>query len=258
MSFVQREESEIKHRLLFVASPFIVLSAWELFARVGVIDGRFFPPPTAIIKEVFELLIEGGLGWDILSSLRRIMLGTILGFVPGVLLGIIMGLWPFGRAFFSPLVALTYPIPKIAILPLLLIVFGLGELSNIMVVTIGVFFLGVINTYAGVRQISRTHFEVAKVYGISRWSTFLKIVLPASFPDIFTGLKLGIGYGLILIVAAEMMAAGSGLGFRIWKSWETFAIRELYGCLALISFLGVVFAVLLEKLEEKAIPWKSK
>ena len=212
MPIIQRKGSEVNYRLLFVASPFLVLSIWELCARLGVIDARLFPPPTGIIKEVIELLIDGSLGWDILSSLRRIFLGTILGFVPGVLLGIIMGLWPFGRAFFAPLVALTYPIPKIAILPLLLIIFGLGELSNVMVVTIGVFFLGVINTYAGVCQISRTHFEVARVYGISRWSTFLRIVLPASFPDIFTGLKLGVGYGLILIVAAEMIAAGSESG----------------------------------------------
>lgn len=242
--------------LLFIASPLIVLAIWEAGVLLELIDGRFFPRPSLIAAELVRLLFEDTLLIDIASSMRRIGLGVLIGFIPGVLLGLAMGLWSFARTFFAPLVALTYPIPKIAILPLLLIVFGLGEMSNIMVVAIGVFFLGLINTYAGVRQIPSVHFDVARVYGISRWALLTRIVLPASFPDIFTGLRLGVGYGLILIVAAEMVAAETGLGYRIWMSWETYVIKELYASLAVISIIGVLLAVLLEKAEEKLIHWK--
>jgi ABC-type nitrate/sulfonate/bicarbonate transport system permease component len=241
---------------LFVASPLTVLLVWELAARFALLDARFFPPPTRIGAEIARLFVHDTLVADILASMRRIGLGLLIGFFPGVALGLAMGLWSWVRSVFAPLVALTYPIPKIAILPLLLIVFGLGEMSNIMVVAIGVFFLGLINTYAGVRRIPKVYFDVAKVYRISRPSVLLKVVIPACFPDIFTGLRLSVGYGLILIVAAEMVAADSGLGYRIWMSWETYVIPELYACLAVIGLLGVLLAVVLEKAEDRIIHWK--
>lgn len=242
--------------LLFIASPIILLMLWEIGVRLDFIDGRFFPMPSKIAAELVRLLLEDTLILDIGSSCRRIVLGVIIGFIPGVVLGLIMGLWGWARSVFAPLVALTYPIPKIAILPLLLIIFGLGEMSNIMVVAIGVFFLGLINTYAGVRQIPEVYFDVVKVYNIKRLPILLRIVIPACLPDILTGMRLGVGYGLILIVAAEMVAADSGLGYRIWMSWETYVIIELYACLAVISIIGVILAVALEKLEDKLVHWK--
>lgn len=256
MAVESKREREIKKKALSVASPFIVLAFWEMGVRVGLLDRRFFPPPSEILSELLRLLLEDNLGRDIRSSLRRIGFGLLVGFIPGTLLGMVMGLKDWVRAFFAPLVALTYPIPKIAILPLLLIIFGIGEASKIMVVAIGVFFLALINTYDGVRQIPKIHFEVARVYRIRRLEVFRRIVLPATFPAIFTGLKLGVGYGLVLIVAAEMVAAGSGIGYRIWMAWETFLIAELYACLATISLIGIGLAVILEKLEEKIIHWK--
>lgn len=257
MALSDSKKLQISQPLIFISSPLVILALWEIGARVGFIDSRFFPMPSKIIVEMISLFVEDTLAMDILVSLRRIGLGVLIGFVPGVLLGLAMGYWSWARSVFGPLVALTYPIPKIAILPLLLIVFGLGEMSNIMVVAIGVFFLGLINTYAGVRQIPATYFDVARVYRISKFSTFTRIVIPACFPDIFTGLRLGVGYGLILIVAAEMVAAGSGLGYRIWMSWETYLITELYACLAIIAIIGVLMAAILEKAEDKLIHWKS-
>lgn len=243
--------------ILFFASPLFVLIIWEVAARTGIIDSRFFPEPTAIAAELVRLLLHDTLLTDIGASLSRIGIGLIIGFIPGVILGLAMGLKSWVRAALAPLIALTYPIPKIAILPLLLIIFGLGEMSNIMVVAIGVFFIALINTYAGVQQIPAVFYDVAKVYNISRWARLTKIIIPATFPDIFTALRLAVGYGLILIVAAEMVAADSGLGHRIWMSWETYVIKELYASLAVISLIGVFFALVLEKAEVKLIHWKK-
>ncbi|MCB9476248.1 MAG: ABC transporter permease [Deltaproteobacteria bacterium] len=256
--FLDREPSRRDERWLFIASPIIVLLLWEAAVATHLIDGRFFPPPHKIFAKIWELAVHEDLHEDVLASMRRIVVGTAMGFFPGVLLGIGMGLSRWTRAFFAPLVALSYPIPKIAILPLLLIIFGIGEMTNLMVVAIGVFFLSLINTFDGVRRIPKQYFEVARVYGVSKRDVFFRIVLPATAPSIFTGLKLGAGYGLILIVAAEMIAARHGLGHRIWNSWETYIITELYACLFLISLIGIALAFLLEKLETRIIHWKQK
>ncbi len=240
-----------------MASPLVLLGIWELCGRMGWLDVRFFPLPTRIAAYLLWLFREDALLVDIGSSMRRIGLGLLVGFVPGALLGLAMGLSSWARVILGPLVALTYPIPKIAILPLLLIIFGLGETSNVMVVAIGVFFLALINTYSGVSQIPAIHFDVARVYRVRPWRRLTHIVLPAAFPGIFTGLKLAVGYGLILIVAAEMVAAGSGIGYRIWTSWETYVIIELYACLAVISGIGVLMSVALEALERVLAHWKG-
>ena len=247
----------LRRAAIFVASPLVMLCIWEVAARTGVIDARFFPEPTRVAGAMARLVADGSLPVDIFSSLRRIGGGLALAFIPGVLVGLLMGLKGWARAAFGPLVALTYPIPKIALLPLLLIIFGLGEMSNIMVVAIGVFFLSLINTYDGARQIAGIYFDVARVYRVRRLQVLLRIVLPATFPSIFTGLKLSIGYGLILIVAAEMVAAESGLGFRIWTCWETFAILDLYVYLATISIIGIIISSLLEALEARLLHWKG-
>jgi ABC-type nitrate/sulfonate/bicarbonate transport system permease component len=256
MSAILQRIKELRYKIIYVASPIFVLALWEMSARTGLIDARFFPPPTLIIAQFGPLFLEDKFHVDIGSSMWRITAGVALGFIPGAVLGMIMGFSRLARAFFAPLVALTYPIPKIAILPLLLIIFGLGNLSNIMVVTIGVFFLSLINTQAGVAQIPKIHFEVARVFRVSRSQIFWRIVLPASLPGVFTGLKLGVGYGLILIVAAEMVAANSGIGYRIWLSWELYLIKDIYACLITISIIGILLSVSLDKLEEKIVHWK--
>ncbi len=253
----QARRDLLRKGLVFVASPLVLLAIWEACGRLELVDVRFFPLPTRIAAYLVWLLREDALLLDILASLRRIGLGLAIGFVPGVFLGLAMGLSAWARAALGPIVALTYPIPKIAILPLLLIIFGLGETSNVMVVAIGVFFLALINTYGGVTQIPAIHFDVARVYRVRPLRRLTHIVLPAAFPGIYTGLKLAVGYGLILIVAAEMVAAGSGIGYRIWTSWETYVIVELYACLAVISLIGVVLSVALEGLERVLAHWKG-
>ncbi len=249
--------AKLRQAAVFVASPLSLLLIWEICGRTGWLDVRFFPLPTKIAAHLWWMFLEDNLHVDILASMRRIGLGLLIAFVPGALIGLAMGLSSWARLALGPIVALTYPIPKIAILPLLLIIFGLGETSNVMVVAIGVFFFALINTYGGVTQIPAIHFDVARVYGVRPLRQLTHIVLPAAFPAIFTGFKLAVGYGLILIVAAEMVAADAGIGYRIWTSWETYVIIELYAGLAIISTIGVLLSVALEALERVLAHWKG-
>ena len=246
-----------RDRLLNVISPLGLLIVWELCARFGVIDTRFFPAPSSVLSTLVDMLRSGELLTHIAVSMQRLLYGTILGGLPALVLGIAMGLNRPIRALFDPLVAATYPVPKSAILPLALLIFGLGEASKIFMVAIGVFFPVVINTTTGVLEINKIYLDVGQNFKASRWNTFWTIALPGALPVIMTGFKLGIGIGLILIAVAEMVGAKSGLGYLIWSAWSTFAVEQMYVGLFMIALIGFALTVALNELERFIIPWKA-
>ena len=184
----------------------------------------------------------------------RLILGFALGAGPALAIGLIMGLYRPVRILVEPLILATYPIPKSAILPLILLVFGLGEPSKIVMVAIGVFYPVVINTASGVMQIPTMYLDVGKNYGASRWEMFRTIALPGALPFIMTGIKLGAGLGLILIAIAEMVGAQSGLGYMIWNAWQILSVNTMYVGLISIAILGFVMTIGLNELERLLIP----
>ncbi|MGD8886647.1 MAG: ABC transporter permease, partial [Gammaproteobacteria bacterium] len=194
----------------------------------------------------------------ILYSVYRIFIGYFIGCSLGVMLGIGMGLSHLLRMMFYPLVIVTYPIPKIAILPLIMLIFGIGDLSKIVVVAIGSFFLVLMNTLHGVDNLEKIYYDVSRVYKVSYRSFILRIVVPGALPSIFTGLKLAIGYSLVIVVAAEFSGANKGIGYLIWQSWETFSIKSMYAGIFVIGILGFIFSYTLDVLERRFVPWKDK
>jgi NitT/TauT family transport system permease protein len=194
----------------------------------------------------------------VLISLQRLALGFLLGGIPALVIGIVMGISRPLRALVDPLISATYPIPKSSILPLILLIFGLGEASKIVMVAIGVFYPIAINATAGVLQISPIYLDVGKSFKASRWDTFRTIALPGALPFIMTGVKLGAGLALILIAVAEMVGAKSGIGFMIWSAWETFAVAKMYVGLFVIAIIGFVLSLLLNELERWVIRWKAE
>ena len=247
-----------RERILGIASPVLLLAVWEAAARFHFIDTRFFPAPSSVIAVMIEMLRSGELVTNTLVSLRRLALGTLIGGGPALILGIAMGLNRWVRAVFDPLVSATYPIPKSAILPLALLIFGLGEGSKVFMVAIGVFYPLVINTTVGVREINRIYLDVGQNFKASRWNMFWTIALPGALPVIMTGFKLGIGIGLVLIAIAEMVGAKSGLGYLIWSAWNTFEVEQMYVGLFVIAIIGFLLTVLLNELERIVIPWKAE
>jgi ABC-type nitrate/sulfonate/bicarbonate transport system permease component len=246
-----------RDRLISVASPVGLLLAWELAAQLGFIDTRFFPAPSAIVRALVATAQSGELWTDTSISLQRLFFGFLLGGIPALVLGIVMGISRPIRAFVDPLIAATYPIPKSSILPLILLIFGLGEMSKVMMVAIGVFYPIAINSTAGVLQINRVYLDVGKSFRANRMETFRTIALPGALPFIMTGVKLGAGLGLILIAIAEMVGAKSGIGYMIWSAWETFSVERMYVGLFVIAIIGFVMTLALNELERWLIPWKT-
>lgn len=244
-------------RLMNLVSPLALLLLWEVAARFGWIDVRFFPAPSKIFAEMMRLIENGQLWTHLVASLYRLFWGFVFGGAPALALGISMGLSRTLRSIMEPLVAATYPIPKSAILPLILLIFGLGEASKIVMVAIGLFFPILINTMAGVLEIPKIHFDVARNFGARRLQTFVTVALPGAMPLIMTGVKLGVGMGLILIALAEMIGAKSGLGYMMWNAWEILSVETMYVGLIVIAALGVLFTLILNEVERFLVPWKQ-
>jgi NitT/TauT family transport system permease protein len=245
-------------RLISLASPLILLLIWELLVRAKVLDMRFFPAPSQVLRALVDLVTSGVLVQDVLVSLTRIAAGFTIGALAGLIVGLLMGISRLVRAAGKPLFGVLYPIPKIAILPLVMLVFGIGETSKYVIVAIGVFFLVLLNTMAGVMNIERIYLDVGRNYGAGRLDVLRRIALPGALPFIFTGIRLGWGTGLLLIVAAEFISAKSGLGYLIWNAWQTFSVDDMYAGLLTISALGLLSFAILDVLERWLLPWKTE
>jgi len=247
-----------REQVVSFLSPLMLLLVWEALVRTRVLDARFFPAPSQVVGTLFSLVVSGELPQDVLVSLSRIGAGFLLGASAGVVVGLLMGVSRIIRAAVKPLVATIYPIPKIAILPLVMLIFGLGESSKYVIVAIGVFFLVLLNTAAGVMNIEKIYLDVGRNFGARRSDLLLTIALPGALPLIFTGLRLAWGTGLLLIVAAEFISAKSGIGYLIWNAWQTFAVEEMYVGLITISALGLLSFVIFDVLERRLIPWRAE
>jgi ABC-type nitrate/sulfonate/bicarbonate transport system permease component len=245
-------------RFIGLATPILLLVIWEIAAQLKLIDVRFFPPPSSIVHQIGVLIASGELAANTLASLRRLALGMLLGGVPALFLGLAMGISRPLRAAIDPLVSATYPIPKSAILPLVLLIFGLGEMSKVIMVALGAFYPILINTVLGVVNLDKVYLDVGHNYRASRWQVFRTIALPGALPSIMAGIKLAMGMGLILIAISEMVAANDGIGYMIWNSWQVLTVDTMYVGLLVIAILGFVFSLALDEIERMLIPWKAR
>jgi len=242
-------------RVLGVLSPFLILALWELVVRVKLLDARIVPAPTMILDTFWALIENGQLFRHVGVSLTRVFFGLLLGAVPGLLVGVAMGLWPMARAVLSPVVASLYPIPKIAIFPLVMLVFGIGELSKYVLVAVAVFFFMAINSFAGVANVERIYWDVGRSFRVSRLRSILTIALPGALPMIAAGLRLSLGVSLLVLVGAEFVGAKNGVGFLVWNSWQVFDVEAMYVGIAVIGLIGWVFFALMDELEKRLLPW---
>jgi NitT/TauT family transport system permease protein len=232
--------------------------AWELGVSFGWLSSLFFPPPSVIISTLIRLIINHKLVDHTGITLWRVFLGLVLGGVPGLILGLILGWSPRLYRLINPFVAATHPIPKIAILPLVMIIFGIGESSKTVVIALTAFFPLLLNTAAGVQQISPIHFEVAKNYGATLTKIFTRVIFPGSLPLILTGLRLSLNLALLVSIAVELVSAQKGLGAMIWLAWQTLRTEELYASLIMIGLLGILFNFFLQRVAVYLVPWKTE
>jgi NitT/TauT family transport system permease protein len=224
---------------------------------MGWVSPLFLPPLSAVCAAGFEMALSGEIIRHLMSSLWRIGCGFSLGTLCGVAVGLLVGFSRGADDAVHPFIAATYPIPKIAILPLLILWLGIGEASKIAVIGVGVFFPVVINTRAGVHNVDPLLVKAALSLGSTRLRVARRVLLPASLPMILAGARLGIGIALLLVVTAEMIAADSGIGFLILSAANLMETGRLLFGIMFLSALGLVFSWGLDRLERWLIPWRE-
>ena len=252
----------IRNLLLGIGFPVALLLAWEIAAYFNLIDKRFFPSPSTIGASIGKFLSLPA-GRDLLAShiqatLLRIGIGYGIGASAGVLLGVIMGLHGPTRAAVAPTLYAIFPLPKIAIYPLMIVIFGLGDASSSALVTLGVFFMTCINTFSGVRYVDSVYYDVVNAFRFPPFVRWLRVFIPAAMPAIVTGLRLGLGQALVLVVSAEFVSADTGIGRFIWDSWQVLDVPRMFMGLAVVLGFAGIAATAGNLAEKKLIPWNRR
>ena len=275
-------------RGLALGFPLALLLVWEALAGSGILNPRWFPPPSRIAAALWELtatydrfnrttllgrpwLVPGAFaesGWAGLAALAReshvgatlgrVLGGFAIGAVPGVLLGMVMGLNRTVRMMLDTTMSAIYVLPKIAIFPILMLVFPnpFGEGPKVAVVAISALFLVAISTMAGVQGIDRVYLEAGRNFGASRAQMLRHVILPGALPIVFSGLRLALGTALIVIVAVEFVRADRGVGFLIYYYWQVLVTPRMYAALVVVMLLGVGLTALLQWVERLVMPWR--
>lgn len=252
-AFLVRREHPAVRALALVG--LVVL--WELFTRLGWVPALFLPSPLGVLEELGDMARSGQLFIHVAASLERLLAGFIIGAAAGVAMGVLVGFFSLAEALGQPLIAATFPIPKIALLPLLILWLGIGEASKVTVIALGVFFPMAINTATGVREADPLLLRAAVAFGAGRWSVIRKVIVPSALPMVFAGLKLGAGTALLLLlVAAEMIGADSGIGFLVLQAGNLMETTKLMVGIVILSLLGVLSHWALTRLERAVIPWR--
>lgn len=234
-----------------------VLILWELICRSGIVSSLFLPAPSQIISALITMLADGEIGVSLAASIYRILVGFVLGSLIGLAVGLVTGTSALADKIGSPIVNALYPIPKIALLPLFILWLGIGELSKVTIIALGVFFPVAMNTYSGVKNVDTLLIKVAVSFNASWWKTMKSVVLPNALPMIFAGLRLAAGTSLLLLVAAEMIAAQVGIGALILHYGDLMITDRLMAGVIVLSLLGLIFNLFLQWVEKKAVPWKN-
>jgi len=234
-----------------------VLLAWEAFVRGRGIAPIYLPAPSSIATYLFRMIADGSMLYHLGVTLLRIVAGFLVAAVAGVAAGVFMGMSPTVARIADPWIAALYPLPKISLIPLLIIWLGTGEAYKILISAVTAFFPIVISTYAGIRQADAGLIKAAEDLGATRRQIQMKVVIPSAIPSIFAGFRLGMGVAIILVVAAEMIGGSgrSGMGYLLINAGQVMETEKVFASLIVLAVVGVVVTKLQEWIDGRVAPW---
>ncbi|CAO3419213.1 ABC transporter permease [Azospirillum endophyticum] len=245
-----------RHPWAALAAFALLIALWEGASRLGLASPLFLPPPSAVARALAGMVTDGSLWLNLKASLGRIAVGWVLGTAGGMLVGFAMGIFSTARAVGVPLVSAFFPIPKIALLPLFILWFGIGEPSKFATIGFGVFFPTVIATYSAIDQVPRNLIRMAQSFGLPWRSILRSIVLPGALPGILAGFRITASIALILVVAAEMIGAEYGIGAFVLMAGNLMQTDTLLAGVLVLSLLGLAIGTVLSQLERRLLNWR--
>lgn len=229
----------------------------ELGTRTGFISNLTFPRPSNVFLTFVDLWRSGLLWQHLLPSLNRLAVGATLGATAGICVGVLIGLFSLARAGLVPLVAAIFPIPKIALLPLFVIWFGIDEMSKYALIAFGTFTPTVVATYGAVDNVDRSLIRMGQSFSLSWWSIVTKIVLPGAMPGILSGLRISLAIAIILLVAAEMLGAEYGIGAYVLQAGSLYDLERLFVGVAILSLMGLAVSAAIGFVERRLLAWRT-
>lgn len=236
-------------------SPILILLLWEATVRAGLVNPFLVPAPSAVFVALGKMLWNLELIYDLAVSLRRIVVGFVISLVISIVLGILMARIRFVELAFDPLVELIRPVSPLAIFPLAILWFGIGDGSKIFLIALACAFPIILNTYAGVRSIDVRYIRAARSLGASNLEILQRVVLPGCSPQVFTGVRIAWGVALIVIIAAEMIGGSSGIGYMILDAQQTYRVDRVFAGIIAIGVLGYATDYGFRLLRTLLLPW---
>ena len=253
-SFYQKHEALI----LGGGAVLLVLGIWQAFWSAGKISPLFLSGPSAIAKQFWETLRHGTLLADMGYSGLNFLIGFALALVSGVVIGVIVGWYRRARMLFDPFLNALYATPRIAMVPMIIIWFGVGMWSKVFIVFLSAFFPVLVNTVGGIRNIDADLLRAARAFCASDWQIFKTVAIPGAVPFILTGVRQGVALGLIGVVVGEMFGGSQGVGFMVAYGGQTFNTDTLFVGVLIIAFAGILLTSLAEKLERRFSRWRPQ
>ncbi|WP_328873732.1 ABC transporter permease [Streptomyces sp. NBC_00287] len=241
-----------------MAVPAALILLWQLAAVQGWMDDRVYPAPSTILADGWDRAAAGDLWPDVWATLKRVLAGYAIGTAAGYALGLLMGSLPLVRAALEPLLDALYVVPKLALLPVFLNMFGLGEGPQVALVAATVFFFVWISTMSAVMSVPEGHRDAGRVFGASPWQMFRHVLLPASLPSVLVGARIAAGVAVLVIVASEQIAATNGLGHLIFDSRALFQNDVMFVGIVCVAAMGVAFSELVRLAGRLLTPWAPR
>jgi ABC-type nitrate/sulfonate/bicarbonate transport system permease component len=236
-------------------APLTILAAWELAGRLGLVNTLLFPAPSKALADLMVMISSGYLWRALYASLYRVICGFAVAVVVGAVLGMAMARIRWVDDILDPLVELLRPISPLALFPLAILWFGIGDASKIFLIALAASFPVILNTYAGARSIDSNLVRASRSLGATEFEIFKGVVLPASLPHIFTGVRLAWGISLIVIIAAEMIGATVGIGYMILEAQQTFRTERVLAGIFVIGVIGFTTDLGFRRLRRWVLPW---
>ncbi|MEV3807012.1 taurine ABC transporter permease TauC [Aeromonas dhakensis] len=240
-----------------------LLVLWWLVARLGLISPLFLPPPAQVLQQFATLagpqgFMDATLWQHLAASLQRILIALAAATLCGVTVGLAMGLSPTLRGMLDPLIELYRPVPPLAYLPLMVIWFGIGETSKVLLIYLAIFAPVAMATLAGVQGARQVRLRAARALGANRWQVLWYVIVPGALPDMLTGLRIGLGVGWSTLVAAELIAATRGVGFMVQAAGEFLATDVVLAGILVIALIAFTLELGLRALQRRLTPWHGE
>ncbi len=240
------------------ASVVLIIGLWEAAWQAQMISPLFFSGPTAVAKQLVYAWTRGNLKADLVYSGTNFLLGFGAAVIAGVVVGILVGWYKTLRLLLNPTLTALYATPRVAMIPLILIWFGIGMWSKVFIVFISAFFPILVNTIGGMRAIDRDLLRAARSFCASDWQIFKTVAIPGSVPFILTGIRQGVALGLIGVVVGEMFGGSQGIGFMVAYGGQTFSTDTLFVGVVIIAAAGIVLTSIAERLERRFSQWRPE